>query len=307
MIKCTRPELREGWTDNSYYVPCGYCPVCRKYDRESWKFRIQEEYKHSQNAWFLTVTYNDDNLPFLTGDGEIIRGVENARAGDWMTLVPEDATRFVKSIQKKQARAYREYKRTLHRDVGNVLRKPRVKYFIVGEYGSKTKRPHYHIILFNLLSEIAKQESLEKTWSDKKRINSGYIQVKPLIDEQIGYVANYIHDKWMYDEGLQIKPFRRPSKGLGEAYLTPPIKKHHRALDKLYVRTKEGYKIRLPKYYINKIWTEQEILELYKRLPDYGLVDDSELPTTKDISEQRVQTEYSIKSRISKRNKNEHI
>ena len=310
MSKCTRPELREGWTDNAYYVPCGYCPVCRKYDRESWKFRLQEEFKHSRSAWFLTVTYNDEHLPFLTPDGEIDYGVENMRGGDFMTLVPEDVVRFIKSVQKKQAREYDDYctyMKSANRDVQDVIDKPRVKYFAVGEYGTKTKRPHYHIILFNLWPSVALQKSLEKTWSDEKRENRGFIQVKPLIDEQIGYVANYIHDKWQYLEGLQIKPFRKVSKGMGEAYLTEAMKKHHKSLDKLYALTKEGYKIRLPKYYINKIWTEEELLDLYKRLPDYGNELLEDLPTNEEIQDKRNQIEYSLKSRTSKRNKNEHI
>lgn len=64
----------------------------------------------SDNA-FVTLTYSDDNIP---GDA---------------SLRPEDGTLFLKRLRKS-------------------IEPLKIRYFIVGEYGEKTERPHYHVALF---------------------------------------------------------------------------------------------------------------------------------------------------------------
>lgn len=70
---------------------------------------------HPQNA-FLTLTYADEHLPVLS----------NGRA----TLVHQDARDWLKRLRKK-------------------IEPTKVRYFLVGEYGDESNRPHYHVALFN--------------------------------------------------------------------------------------------------------------------------------------------------------------
>ena len=64
-----------------------------------------------EDGCFITLTYDDNNLPSMR------------------TLVKKDLTDFFKRLRKS---------------LGDV----KVRYFAVGEYGERFKRPHYHIILF---------------------------------------------------------------------------------------------------------------------------------------------------------------
>ena len=89
-------------------VPCGKCFTCRSKYRLSWQLRLQHELlSYNYNAMFLTLTYDDDNLP--TNE----------------TLVKKDVQDFIKRLRK------------FYNDV-------KIRYFAVGEYGSEKHRPHYH-------------------------------------------------------------------------------------------------------------------------------------------------------------------
>ena len=73
--------------------------------------RLEHEAYFHQNSWFVTLTYNDENLP---------------RGG---SLVADHISKFVKALRKKIA--------------------PRkLRFFGVGEYGGQLGRAHYHVILF---------------------------------------------------------------------------------------------------------------------------------------------------------------
>lgn len=90
---------------------CGQCLPCRINRRRLWTHRIiLESYCHDANS-FLTLTYSDENLP---PDGG---------------LYPPDVTKFIKRLREK-------------------IKPQKFRYYLVGEYGENTSRPHYHIALF---------------------------------------------------------------------------------------------------------------------------------------------------------------
>jgi hypothetical protein len=92
-------------------VGCGQCLQCLINKRREWTSRIILESKNHDKNSFVTLTYNPENLP--TGE----------------TLVPSDIQLFIKRLRKR-------YK-------NNAIR-----YYLVGEYGDTTSRPHYHLALF---------------------------------------------------------------------------------------------------------------------------------------------------------------
>ena len=102
-------------------VPCGNCIECRLNKSREWATRIACEQYTSCNSIFLTLTYDDENLPmgnhFLP------------------SLVPDHVSTFMKDL-----RAYCKY----HYNTDNI------RFYAAGEYGSVTARPHYHLCIFNL-------------------------------------------------------------------------------------------------------------------------------------------------------------
>lgn len=100
-MSCTSPVLGH---------PCGKCPSCRSRSRQEWVFRLQMEYECCNFGLFLTLTYNDEHLPFS--------GVNK-----------RDVQLFMKRLRK-------------HFD-SQALR-----FYLVSEYGDHTFRPHYHALFF---------------------------------------------------------------------------------------------------------------------------------------------------------------
>lgn len=99
-------------------VPCGRCIGCRlDYTRE-WSTRMAFELIDCDyKAIFVTLTYNEESVPRLEN------GV--------LTLCKADYQSFFKRL-----RYYFPDKC--------------IRYFLCGEYGSRTLRPHYHAIIYGL-------------------------------------------------------------------------------------------------------------------------------------------------------------
>ena len=87
-----------------------------------------------------------------------------------------------------------------------------LRYFIVGEYGTETWRPHYHYILFGL-DPVQAEQAMSVAWP------KGFHQVAPLNFDRALYTAQYCLKKMTKpdDEKLQgrMPEFSRMSKGIG--------------------------------------------------------------------------------------------
>lgn len=111
-------------------IGCGQCFGCRMEYAREWATRCEIEMRQWEHNWFLTLTYDDEHLPRNVGidtkTGEVI---------DTNYLVPEDLTQFMKSLRQYWQRHY---------DVNNI------RFYACGEYGDRSQRAHYHVILFNI-------------------------------------------------------------------------------------------------------------------------------------------------------------
>lgn len=213
-------------------VPCSKCPECIKTRINSWKFRLTQERRRSQNVSFITLTYNDDNLKFA----------KNGKP----TLVKRDLQLFFKKLRKQQLK-YCDWK---------------LKYYAVGEYGTKYKRPHYHIILFNLHPKT----NLAESW------NNGFIDISPAREHSIGYTLKYISKpKTKSKNDVQLCEFSLMSKNIGSNYLTENIKKYHSQLYNCFLITEKGYKMPIPKYYKEKLYNESQRAEVTAIIKDRAL------------------------------------
>lgn len=125
-----------------------------------------ESYLHDKSS-FVTLTYDEDHIP----DGE--------------TLVPKDTQDWLKRFRK-------------------AIEPHRIRYFLVGEYGEETQRPHYHAALFNYppcdYRELTQGSSRERgccvscdtirdTWG-KGRIFNGLLE-----PHSAQYIAGYVTKK----------------------------------------------------------------------------------------------------------------
>ena len=212
--------------NGGFQVPCGKCYNCKRRRTSSWSVRLVKEGERSLSAHFLTLTYNTENVP-ISKNG-------------FMTLNKIDLQKFFKRLRKWHGKEHTS-----------------LKYYAVGEYGGQTKRPHYHIVIFN-----ANLEHFERSWSiDLKPL--GQIHIGTITEASIGYTLKYIcKDSQIpiHKNDDRIKEFAIMSKGLGSNYLTDKMITWHKNKpeERIYVPLKDGKKAPLPRYYKQKIYDESE-------------------------------------------------
>lgn len=208
-------------------VPCGKCINCIQRKRAEWSFRLLQELKISDKATFLTLTYADEYLPKS------------------------------RQLEKKKLQAF--FKRVRVTQKG-------LKYYAVGEYGTKTQRPHYHAIVFN-----ADNNTLTDEWKEcgtDNKAPTGFVATDSVTEASIHYVTGYITtkygkidertgksiDTWKADD---IRPFALMSKGLGKIYLKHATK-YHKSNFTTTTLSAGGLPGNLPRYYRDRIFTEDE-------------------------------------------------
>lgn len=154
-----------GYKDLPVEVPCGQCVGCRLERSRQWAIRcVHESQLHFDNA-FITLTYDDGHLP------------------PGGTLVKADFQKFMKRLRARQPKDHR------------------MKYYMCGEYGTQSGRPHYHACLFgydfpdrvkyterNGVS-LYTSEVLQSLWT------YGFSTVGDVTFESAAYVARYIMKK----------------------------------------------------------------------------------------------------------------
>lgn len=123
---------------------------CRINKRRLWSHRIMlESYKHSENS-FLTLTYSPENLPT---DG---------------SLIPRDTQLWLKRFRK-------------------AIYPLTFRYFLVGEYGDISQRPHYHAALFGVGVQF--QDLVADTWG------KGHVMLGELTSASASYISGYVCKK----------------------------------------------------------------------------------------------------------------
>lgn len=250
-------------SDRFQLIPCRRCTECRlAYSRE-WAARCMlENFQHEQ-SWFLTLTYEPATIPTLNLEtGELYRGgiqeVKDNKILIANTLYKDDPQAFIKRLRR-----HVEY------HTGEKIR-----YYMCGEYGSTTKRPHYHMIVFNLnlkesdliLYKINKEHQplyqcpwIEKIWGH------GFITVGAVTWNSCAYVARYIMKKV---KGPDAKEYyhmvgRTPEytqmslkPGIGTEYYNLNKEQIYK-FDKIILPGKKAQTIRPPKYF-DKLYDIEE-------------------------------------------------
>lgn len=213
-------------------VPCGKCPACLRLRQFNWVFRLKQEQLRAHSSAFLTLTYNDEHLPFS----------ENGL----MTLKPKDHQLYMKRLRKSIKTHFQD-----------EIKAP-IKYYTCGEYGELYNRPHFHSIIFNLpQSYIKHPELITKDWQN------GNTLLAVCNPKTIAYTTGYIN-KTLYTQKERDplddrkKETSLISKGIGENYLTPDRKNYYKKVLTPYLTVENGDKIPIPRYYKNKLYTDRE-------------------------------------------------
>lgn len=163
-----------------YTIPCGKCIGCRLDYSATWANRLMLEYKYHDpdKCWFVTYTYDNENVPINTYTAD------------------DGSTGYSLSLRKSEVRQFHKNLRKQYTD--------RFRFFLAGEYGERTFRPHMHAIYFNLPLDPQKLvfwkvsdqgftmwtcPELEKVW------RRGRVIVSKVSWETCAYVARYVTKK----------------------------------------------------------------------------------------------------------------
>jgi len=178
---CTAYVKRDG-----QMWPCGKCHNCRINRKRDWQARLLLEAASSAFSLFITLTI----------------GVEDAKADSYCTYLDKGTVqRFLKRLRKP-------------------LPKGAVRYLIVGEYGTRAGRAHYHALIFS--SVPLSQDLVSKAWGQ------GHVDFGDVQQESIDYClacclkSSDSDDTLSGDDALRRSchpEFRLHSQGLGKAAL----------------------------------------------------------------------------------------
>lgn len=116
------------------FIGCGKCQICLESKKRNYNNRVNSQFKQSNFAYLLTLTFNEKNIPTLLNNNQkqlILNSTNNL--SEYSNLSKIKINNIIKNIKNKLNRHYKE-KINLH-------------YFLTGEYGGNTERAHYHMIL----------------------------------------------------------------------------------------------------------------------------------------------------------------
>lgn len=138
--------------------PCGCCLPCRINKARTWTHRIMLETQSHESSLFVTLTYNDLFLPRL-------------KSNNLPTLKKSHLQSFLKRLRRRLDEHNRK-----------------IRYFAVGEYGDKSRRPHYHLVLFGCIHSDG--ELIERSWKRKKE-SIGHVHIGTVTAHSARYVSGY--------------------------------------------------------------------------------------------------------------------
>lgn len=223
-------------------IACGRCKECAKKKANNWRIRLYEDIKDQHiygRAYFVTLTFNTESLQELSNLTNEIKNIydkDNAIA----TIA---VRRFLERWRKK-------YKKS-------------IRHWLVTELGGEYSQ---HLHLHGIIYTKEDFENIRKYWK------YGYVYptkttVKYNIVNKatINYIIKYctkIDKKHIY-----YKPIILCSSGIGNNL---DIRKKINKKEEKYI-TNEGFKLGLPTYYREKLYTEEEREANYIKKLDKGI------------------------------------
>ncbi|WGL31509.1 replication initiator protein [Dipodfec virus UOA04_Rod_1209] len=235
-INIKNPNYGKFWASNSDYyrilVPCGHCTACLARKRKQWFFRINAEMKTSETAFFVTLTYNDENYS----------GKCNKR----------DPQLFFKRVRKYlKSKGFNE----------------KIKYFLVSEYGETFGRGHYHACIFGLPYHLA-NDIIDSCWSlgfvDIHPLSPAAINY--VCKYCLQNVYDSAEDKIADDYKTFMLCSRRPA--IGSSFMSDDMLAYLKTnLDGCV--TLQGVKYSIPRYYEDKVFDDYQLRNIKKKRNEF--------------------------------------
>lgn len=230
--------------------PCRKCIPCLLRRQKAWVSRLVEELRNHPYNYFVTLTYNDENLPhdengepcfdkshLLKLNADIRRRFQTGKLRNPVSDIIYGSPKYLE----------------LPTDV-------HYKYYITTEYGPSTYRPHAHGVWYGLPGDQSLVEVLFRTlWP------YGFVSVSQVRSEgAAGYISKYLVSDGVGKDsyhGNGMPPFSLMSKGLGSSYVER-MGDWHRADPKRMYTQYHGSKGTMDRYLKHKIYPD-EVLEPY--------------------------------------------
>ncbi|AXH78073.1 MAG: replication initiator protein [Microviridae sp.] len=230
------------------YVPfeCGKCMECRKKKAREWLIRLSEDIKVNKNGKFITLTFSNESIAeiieyektFINDKGEKHKTKLKTLKG--YKLDNEIATVAIRLFLERWRKKY----------------KKSLRHWLITELGHKgTENIHIHGIIWTdeelqTVKEIWKYGYIWPRYSWKE----SYVN-----DRTINYITKYVNKQDQINKNY--KPIILNSAGIGINYIYSKAatrnKYNGKETDETY-KTNSGYRISLPIYYRNKLYTDNE-------------------------------------------------
>jgi len=145
-------------------MPCNYCMGCRLERARQWAVRMRHESKLYDENCFITLTYDNENVP------------------EDFSLKLHHWQNFMKRLRKSLPQ--------------------KIRFFACGEYGDENLRPHYHAIIFNHDFQDKKLHSYNKQkqpiFTSENLLSiwqMGHVTTQDVTFKSCSYVARYVTKK----------------------------------------------------------------------------------------------------------------
>lgn len=237
--------------EKTVLCPCGKCVNCLHKEQDSWAIRLTESARYHKRMIFDTLTVspiampyidllNGLNLNFKKQDSYdkfrdmLVKSYDVARefyphmSKESWKIISKNGGRLLYFPKSEVQDWLKRGRIAMQRDYAKKgLTAPKFEYFLVQEYGAKTSRPHFHILVFGLtldewfhyfglpwrtLYGFTKHVYKEFTADSQKDFNC-----------MIKYVSKYVtkgeFEIPLVKDGFYQKPYRLISKGIGSHYL----------------------------------------------------------------------------------------
>lgn len=178
---------KEGFGDLPLDLPCGQCIGCRIRRAQDWVVRCVHESSQHETSSFLTLTYDQVNVP---SNGSLDH-------------------RHFQLFAKRMRKANRPF-----------------RYLVAGEYGGQTYRPHYHACVFgqDFSRDRTIWRTQPHILYESPELNElwglGHCTIGALTPETVGYVAQYTVKKLTGDQAEEA--YTRLDLDTGEEYQVKP-------------------------------------------------------------------------------------
>lgn len=209
-------------------LPCGKCTGCKLERSRQWAVRLMHEAQLHTRTSFVTLTYEDAELPERRAAQSSAR--RNVRP-ELTQPIDRHAHAKTHAHETKEASSLskadlRQFTKRLNQHAIRTFGKG-VKYYACGEYGENTDRPHYHIAIYgedfgvdrafwkNAQSgnPLYRSKTLARLWPH------GGADIGDLTFESAAYIARYIMKKIT---GTKAEDHYRRVNERGEEYWLEP-------------------------------------------------------------------------------------